>query len=59
MKFISAWSRGKMTGAVSQLSWDMLAPDLNKAFRIKPNEKIVEVSASSDGLKVRIERKDS
>lgn len=45
-------------GTLSSATWQnpKLEKALNDAFNIRPNEKIVEVSSSSQGITVKIER---
>lgn len=43
------------TGTMAFGSWERLLPQLNIFFAIKPNEKIVGITADKEGIKAKIE----
>lgn len=44
-------------GTMNSCSWERLKPFLEQAAGLKPNEKLVGLTANEDGLKLKIEYK--
>jgi len=43
-------------GAIAQITWLDLRPDLNRAFHVKSNEVIADIEPNQYGIKVKIKK---